>query len=386
MEKQYVYLDHSATTAIHPDVLEAMMPYLTDEYGNPNSLHRYGQRAQRAIEKARRQVAAVLNCSPREIAFTGCGTESDNLAIRGVAFALREKGRHLITTPIEHKAVLQTVKQLEEQFGFEVTYLPVDAYGRVSVDDVPNTIRPDTILVSVMYANNEIGTIQPIADIGALCRERGVVFHTDAVQAGGYLPLDVDALNVDLMALSGHKFHAPKGVGVLYVRRRTPWLSTMTGGGQEHGMRSGTQNVAGIVGLGAAIEIAHTDRDAKNARLRAMRDHLVGAILEQVDDVQLTGHPTERLPGHASFVVGNVDADSLLLGLDLEGVAASSGSACSSGAITPSHVLSAIGATKREAMSALRLTLGDDNTEEEVAYAAEVVPRVIQRLRQYART
>lgn len=386
MEKRYVYLDHSATTAIHPDVLDAMMPYLTDEYGNPNSLHRYGQRAQRAIEKARRQVAAVLNCSPREIAFTGCGTESDNLAIRGVAFALRDKGRHIITTPIEHKAVLQTVKQLEEHFGFEVTYLPVDAYGRVSVDDVANAIRPDTILVSVMYANNEIGTIQPIAEIGALCRERGVVFHTDAVQAGGYLPLDVDALNVDLMALSGHKFHAPKGVGVLYVRRRTPWISTMTGGGQEHGMRSGTQNVAGIVGLGAAIEIAHTDREAKNARLRAMRDHLVGSILEHVDDVQLTGHPTERLPGHASFVVGNVDADSLLLGLDLEGVAASSGSACSSGAITPSHVLSAIGATKREAMSALRLTLGDDNTEEEVAYAAEVVPRVIQRLRQYAKT
>lgn len=382
--KRLVYMDHSATTPVHPQVLEAMLPYLKEEFGNPSSLYRLGQRASRAVEAARRTVAEILNCSPREVVFTGCGTESDNLAIRGVALALRDKGRHIITTPVEHKAVLKTVEQLEKYWGFEVTYLPVDRHGRVSVEDVERALRPDTILVSVMYANNEVGTIMPVAEIGELLREREVVFHTDAVQAAAYLDMDVECLKVDLMALSGHKFYGPKGVGVLYIRRHTPFVSTLTGGGQEGGRRSGTHNVAGIVGLAKALELVRADREAKNARLRAMRDRLIEGLLARVPGMELSGHPTERLPGLASFTLEDVPSDNLLLALDLEGIAASSGSACSSGEVTPSHVLEAMGLSYRRSIGALRLSLGDDNTPEDVDYALEVIPRVVERLRQYA--
>ncbi len=382
--KRQVYMDHSATTPVDPRVLEAMLPYLREEFGNPSSLHRLGQRASRAVEGARRKVAEVLNCAPREVVFTGCGTESDNLAIRGAALALRHKGRHIVTTPVEHKAVLKTVQQLEQHWGFEVTYVPVDRYGRVSAEDVERALRPDTVLISVMYANNEVGTIMPVAEIGRLARERGIIFHCDAVQAGGYLNLDVDELHVDLMALSGHKFHAPKGVGVLYVRRNTPFVSTLTGGGQEAGYRSGTHNVAGIVGLATALELAQTGRDEKNARLRTMRDRLIAELTARVPGMELSGHPTERLPGLASFTLEDVSSDGLLLALDLEGIAASSGSACSSGEITPSHVLKAMGLSHRRSIGALRLSLGDDNTPEDVEYALEVIPRVVERLRQYA--
>lgn len=384
VETRRVYLDHSATTRVHQRVVEAMLPYFTEEYGNPNSLHQRGQRASGAIENARRTVAGILNCSPREVIFTGCGTESDNLAIRGAALAQRQRGGHILTTPIEHEAVLQTAEQLEQYWDYEVSYVPVDEFGRVSVDDVEAALRPNTVLVSIMYANNEVGTIEPLAEIGTMLRERGIVFHTDAVQAGGYLSLDVEALNVDMLALSGHKFHAPKGVGVLYIRRGTPYVNTLTGGGQENGNRSGTQNVPGIVGLATALEIAHTDREAKNTRLIGMRDHLIGSLREHIDGIQLSGHPTDRLPGHASFTFDGIEADGLLLGLDLEGVAASSGSACSSGAVEPSHVLEAMGVEHNRALSALRLTLGDDNEPADVEYALDVVPTVIARLQKFA--
>lgn len=384
VETRRVYLDHSATTRVHQRVVEAMLPYFTEEYGNPNSLHQRGQRASGAIENARRTVAGILNCSPREVIFTGCGTESDNLAVRGAALAQRQRGGHILTTPIEHEAVLQTAEQLEQYWDYEVSYVPVDEFGRVSVDDVEAALRPNTVLVSIMYANNEVGTIEPLAEIGTMLRERGIVFHTDAVQAGGYLSLDVEALNVDMLALSGHKFHAPKGVGVLYIRRGTPYVNTLTGGGQENGNRSGTQNVPGIVGLATALEIAHTDREAKNTRLIEMRDHLIGSLREHIDGIQLSGHPTDRLPGHASFTFDGIEADGLLLGLDLEGVAASSGSACSSGAVEPSHVLEAMGVEHNRALSALRLTLGDDNEPADVEYALDVVPTVIARLQKFA--
>lgn len=384
VDKRRTYLDHSATTRVHPRVVEAMVPYFTEDYGNPSSLHRFGQRAKTAVDRARGTVAGILNCSPREVVFTGCGTESDNLAIRGAVLAQRERGRHIITTPIEHEAVLETVEQLAMYWEYEVTYLPVDSDGRVSVDAVEAALRPDTVLVSVMYANNEVGTIEPIAEIGAMLRERKIVFHTDAVQAGGYLDLDVEALNVDLLALSGHKFHAPKGVGILYVRKGTPFVSTLTGGGQENGRRAGTQNVPYIVGIAEALKVAHTERAAKNERLREMRDHLIGGLRERIGGIELTGHPTERLPGHASFTLDGIEADGLLLALDLEGIAASSGSACASGAAEPSHVLEAMGVEHSRALGALRLTLGDDNEPADIEYALETIPTVVERLRTFA--
>lgn len=381
---EIVYLDHSATTGVAASVVEAMLPYFRDAYGNPSSLHALGQRAQQALEQAHRVVAEILNCAPREVVFTGSGTESDNLALRGVALARRHEGRHIVTTPIEHHAISHTLEQLRQTMGVEVTEVPVDEYGLVDPEAVAEALRPDTILVSVMYANNEVGTIQPIAEIGALVRERGITFHTDAVQAGGYLPLDVEALQVDLLSLSGHKFHGPKGVGVLYVRRGTPYVSTLTGGGQEDGRRSGTQNIPGIVGLATALRLAQTDRAAKNERLRAMRDHLIGGVLESVPGSQLTGHPERRLPGHASFTIDGVEADALLLALDLEGIAASSGSACASGAAEPSHVLGAMGVPHAQAMGALRLSLGDDNEPADVERALDVLPKVVERLRAFA--
>ena len=377
-----IYLDHSATTPVDRRVVEAMLPYWTEFYGNPSSLYGLGRRAAAALEDARTRIARVLNCQPAEIVFTGCGSESDNLALRGVGLAAAAKGkRHMITTPIEHHAVLHTAADLAERFDFEVTQVPVDRHGLVDPAAVEAAIRPDTALISVMYANNEVGTIEPIAEIGAVARRHGIPFHTDAVQAGGQLSLDVQALNVDLLALSAHKFYGPKGVGLLYVRRGTRLLPAQTGGSQERGRRAGTENVPYIVGMAAALELAQAEREAEAVRLRLLRDRLVSSLLARIPDAELTGHPTQRLPGHASLVIRGVEAQSVLIALDLAGVAASSGSACASGAPTPSHVLTAMGFDPTDALGALRLTLGRENTEADVDFVVAKLPEIVGRLR-----
>jgi cysteine desulfurase len=376
------YLDHSATTAVDPRVVETMLPYWTEIYGNPSSLYGLGRRAAVALEDARGRCARALNCQPTEIIFTACGSESDNLALRGVGFAAAAKGkRHIITTPIEHHAVLHTAADLAERFDFDVTQVAVDRYGLVVPAAVEAAIRPDTALISVMYANNEVGTIEPIAEIGAIARRRGIPFHTDAVQAGGQLTLDVQTLNVDLLALSAHKFYGPKGVGLLYVRRGTRLLPAQTGGGQERGRRAGTENVAYIVGMARALELAQAEREAETLRLQALRDWLISDLLAHIPDVELTGHPAQRLPGHVSLVIRGVEAQSLLIALDLAGVAASSGSACASGAPSPSHVLTAMGFDPTEALGALRLTLGRENAEADVDFVVATLPGIVARLR-----
>jgi cysteine desulfurase len=381
MDTRTVYLDHSATTPVDPRVVEAMLPYFTDNFGNASSLHRFGQAALGGLDSARRTVAEILNASPKEIVFTGCGSESDNLAVRGVAFALRQRGNHIITTPIEHHAILNTVAQLEKEFGFEATRVPVDRHGIVNPEDIARAITPRTVLISVMYANNEVGTIEPIAEIAAIARAHKIMFHTDAVQAGGYLPLDVNKLGVDLMSLGAHKFHGPKGIGALYVRTGTPLLTMQTGGGQERGRRAGTENIPYIVGMATALKLAQASREETNARLASLREKLVEEILERVPESELTGHPQHRLPGHASFVVPGAIGDEMVLGLDLAGVAASTGSACTAGSAEPSHVLAAMGYPADVARGALRLTLGRENTKEEVEYAANGVVDVVRKLR-----
>lgn len=383
MAVRTIYMDHSATTPVDPRVLEAMLPYFTEIYGNSASIHRFGRAAAKALEESRRTVSAILGCHPTEIVFTGSGTESDNLALRGVAFAQRRAGRgnHIIVSSVEHHAVLNTARQLEEVFGFEVTYLPVDEYGMVDPDDVGRAIRKDTILISVMYANNEVGTIQPIPEIARIARAKGIPFHTDAVQAGGMLDLDVNRLGVDLLTLSAHKFYGPKGVGLLYIRQGTPYLPAITGGGHERGRRAGTVNVAGIVGLATALRLAQESRESENARLRRLRDRLIQGILERVPEARLTGHPTERLPHHASFSFKGINGEELLLALDVEGIAASTGSACTSGRPEPSEVLLAMGLPHEWAVGSLRLTLGKSNTEEDIDIVLEVLPRAVARLR-----
>ncbi|WP_376792250.1 cysteine desulfurase family protein [Thermoflexus sp.] len=383
MAVRTIYMDHSATTPVDPRVLEAMLPYFTEIYGNSASIHRVGRAAAKALEESRRTVSAILGCHPTEIVFTGSGTESDNLALRGVAFAQRRAGRgnHIIVSSVEHHAVLNTARQLEEVFGFEVTYLPVDEYGMVDPDDVGRAIRKDTVLISVMYANNEVGTIQPIPEIARIARAKGIPFHTDAVQAGGMLDLDVGRLGVDLLTLSAHKFYGPKGVGLLYIRQGTPYLPAITGGGHERGRRAGTVNVAGIVGLATALRLAQESRESENARLRRLRDRLIQGILERVPEARLTGHPTERLPHHASFSFKGINGEELLLALDVEGIAASTGSACTSGRPEPSEVLLAMGLPHEWAVGSLRLTLGKSNTEEDIDIVLEVLPRAVARLR-----
>jgi cysteine desulfurase len=382
-KKRIVYMDHAATTPVDPRVVEAMLPYFTEKFGNASSIYSLGREARQAIEEARRTVAEILHAKPEEIIFTSCGSESDNLAIRGVAFAQRHrgKGNHIITSPIEHHAVGHTVEQLEKYFGFEVTYVPVDKYGVVDPDDVGRAIRDDTILITIMYANNEVGTIEPIAEIGKIARKKGIPFHTDAVQAAGALSLNVDELNVDLMSLSGHKFYAPKGIGILYVRKGTPLLPMQTGGGHEQNRRAGTENVPYIVGIATALKIAYEEFESNNSHVKRLRDKLIQGILERIPDVYLTGHPTNRLPNNASFVFKNAEGESILLGLDLKGVCASSGSACTSGSLEPSHVLLAMGIPPEDAHGSVRLTLGRDNTEEDVDYVLEVLPPIVQRLR-----
>jgi cysteine desulfurase len=335
------------------------------------------------MDEARQTVAQILNCSPREVLFTSCGTESDNLALRGVAFERRQraKKKHIITSSIEHHAISHTVEQLVKYFDFEATYLPVDRYGLVDPADVEKAIRPDTAIISVMYANNEVGTIQPIAQIGEVARAHKIPFHTDAVQAGGTLSLDVKALNLDLMSLSAHKFYGPKGVGVLYARRGVSFLPMQTGGGHERNRRAGTENVPYIVGLATALRLAQEEAEGDNARIAALRDRLVSGVLARIPDSQLSGHPTQRLPNSASFLFSYIEGESILLNLDQAGVAASSGSACTSGSLEPSHVLTAMGFPHEVAHGSLRLTLGKENTEADVDYVLNILPNIVEKLR-----
>ena len=375
-----VYMDNAATTKLSPDVLNAMMPYLTDIYGNASSVHAFGREAREGVEHARNQVAAAINASPDEIFFTAGGTESDNMAIKGVAHKYAKKGKHIITTAIEHHAVLHTCEALEKE-GYEVTYLPVDEDGLISVELVRAAMRDDTILVTVMFANNEVGTIEPIAEIGALCRERNVLFHTDAVQAVCHIPIDVRAMNIDLMSISAHKFHGPKGIGALYCRKGIVLEPVIVGGAQERKRRAGTENVAGIVGLGAAIERAHKNMSADMARVSALRDKLISGILKDIPHVKLNGHPTQRLPQNVNFSIRYIEGESILLMLDINGIAASSGSACTSGSLDPSHVLLAMGIPHEIAHGSLRLTLSDMTTDEEVDYVLETLTKTVKRLR-----
>jgi cysteine desulfurase len=382
-EKKTIYLDHAATTPVDPRVVEAMLPYFTEHYGNASSLHHKGREAADALEQSRATVAGILGCQPREVIFTSCGTESDNLALRGVAFAQAERGkRHLITTSVEHHAISHTMEQLEKKFGFEVTYLPVDQYGMVNPDDVGRAIRDDTALVSVMYANNEVGTIQPLADIAAITRARKVPFHTDAVQAGGSLDLDVDRLGVDLMSLSAHKFYGPKGVGILYARRRVSFWPMQTGGAHERNRRAGTENIPYIVGLATALELAHQHAASENQRLIALRDRLIAGVLERIPEAWLTGHPTERLPNSASFVFKYIEGESILLNLDMLGICGSSGSACTSASLEPSHVLTSMNIPVELAHGSLRLSLGKSNTEQDIDFVIAHLPRIVQKLRE----
>jgi cysteine desulfurase len=376
-----IYLDHSATTPVDPRVREAMLPYFGEIFGNPSSLHRFGQRALAAVDEARRTVAEILHAQPRDIVFTANGTESDNLAVRGIAFANRGRGNHIITTPIEHHAILNTCAQLEREFGFEVTRVPVNRHGVVDPEDIRRAITDRTILISVMYANNEVGTIEPLTEIAKLARSRGVYLHTDAVQAGGYLDVDVEKLGVDLLSLGAHKFHGPKGVGVLYIRPGVKILPMQTGGSHEGGRRAGTENVPYIVGLAKALQIAKSERETTNARLRAQRERMIEGLLESIPGAELTGHPAGRLPGHAGFVIPGAVGDEMVFALDLAGIAVSTGSACTAGSLEPSHVLAAMGYAPDLARGALRVTLGRGNTDEEVQYALQAIPETIERVR-----
>lgn len=375
-----VYLDNAATTALSPRVLEAMLPYFTQHYGNPSSVHAFGREAKQGLDKARDQVAKALHCDPSEVIFTGCGTESDNTVLLGVAQRYRNKGKHIITTNVEHHAILHTCEYLEKQ-GYSVTYLPVDQDGLVTAEQVAAAIRPDTILVSIMFANNEVGTIMPIQEIGAVCKEKGVLFHTDAVQAVGHIPVDVQAMHIDMLSLSAHKFHGPKGVGALYCRKGIRLPSYIMGGAQEKGRRAGTENVAGIVGLGAAIELATEQLEENRAKMTALRDRLMTGIQARISEVKLNGHPTNRLPNNVNFSFKYIEGESILLMLDMNGIAASSGSACTSGSLDPSHVLLALGLPHEIAHGSVRLTLGDETTEEDIDYTIDVLEKTVARLR-----
>lgn len=380
MDNRIVYADNAATTQVDPRVIDKMLPYFSTGYGNASSLYALGQSAHTALEEARKNVAAVIGAQPREIFFTSGGTESDNYALRGMMHSRRAGGRkHLITTTIEHPAILQTCKALEKE-GFRVTYLPVDHYGLVDLEALDKAICEDTLLVSVMAANNEIGTIEPIAEIGRLCHDRGVYFHTDAVQAYGHIPLDVQAMNIDLLSLSSHKINGPKGVGAIYIRSGLQPETFITGGGQEKGRRSGTENIPGIVGLGEAARLKQAEMAEESARVRALQRRLIDGVL-RIPQTILTGHPTQRLPGNCSFAISAIEGESLVLFLDHEGVCASTGSACSTGSLDPSHVLMGIGLAHEVAHGSLRLTLGRFSTEEDVDHILEVLPRIVERLR-----
>ena len=378
---EIIYFDNAATTPIRPEVYDAMRPYIESCYGNPSSVYKLARESKKAIDLARKQVADAINADSAEIFFTGCGSESDNWAIKGVALALKDKGKHIITTNIEHHAILHTCEFLEEN-GYEVTYIPVDEYGMVSADDIKKAIRPDTILVSVMTANNEIGTIEPIKEIGAVCREKGVYFHTDAVQAVGHIKIDVKEMNIDLLSLSGHKIGAPKGIGALYIKKGVKIKNLIHGGQQEKGRRAGTENVIGIVALGKAIELAVSEMEDTTERLKYLRDKIINGVLKNIEYSRLNGHPEERLPGNVNISFEFIEGESMLLMLDAKGICASSGSACTSGSLDPSHVLLAIGLPHEKAHGSLRISLGYQNTEEEVDKLLEVLPPIVQRLRE----
>ncbi|NLL10907.1 MAG: cysteine desulfurase NifS [Methanomicrobiales archaeon] len=378
--QKMVYMDHSATTATDPDVVKAMLPWFSLMYGNPSSLYKIALESKAAIDDARKKVASALGAEPEEIYFTSGGTESDNWALVGVAFANRKKGDHIITSAIEHHAVLHICKYLEKQ-GFKVTYLPVDKDGRIQIDDLRAAITDRTILVSVMFANNEIGTIQPVKEIGSVCRERGVLFHTDAVQAVGNLSIDVAEMKIDLLSLSAHKFYGPKGVGALYIRKGVRVDSYMHGGAQERRKRAGTENVPGIVGLGVAIEKAAQNIDNNVSRIRSLRDKLLDKILDEIPNTRLNGDRNDRLPGNINISFQFIEGESLLLLLDNAGIAASTGSACSSGSLEPSHVLLATGLPAEIAHGSLRLTLGVENTDEDVSYVFDEIKKAVERLR-----
>lgn len=380
-EKRTVYMDHSATTYVRKDVLDAMIPYFTDHFGNPSSVYHIARDSKSAIDTARARVAGAIGAEPDEIYFTSGGSESDNWAIKGIAFANRKKGSHIITTRIEHHAVLHTCEYLEKE-GFTVTYLPVDQYGLVNPDDLKNAITDKTILISIMYANNEIGTIEPIAELGAIARRHNIPFHTDAVQAIGNVPIEVNAQNIDLLSLSAHKFYGPKGVGALYIRKGMKIDNLIHGGGQERRRRAGTENIAGIVGLGVAIGIATGDIEGHNMRIRALRDRLLTGILEKIPHTHLNGHPEKRLPGNINISFEFIEGESMLLWLDEEGICASTGSACTSGSLEPSHVLMATGLPVEISHGSLRLTLGDANTDADVDFVLSVLPKVVLRLRE----
>ena len=378
--KRFVYADHAATTALSDHALQAMTPYFQVKYGNPSSLYRFAQDTKAELEQMRARVAACLGALPEEITFTSGGTESDNWALKATAEAYEKKGRHIITTKIEHHAILHTCEYLEKR-GFEVTYLDVDADGRISLDELQAAIRPDTILISVMFANNEIGTIEPIREIGAIAKEHGILFHTDAVQAFAHLKIDVNEMNIDMLSASGHKFNGPKGVGFLYIRKGVKIRSFIHGGAQERKRRAGTENIPGIVGMAKAVELAMANQDETLAHIKETRDYLVDRIMKEIPYTRLNGHKDLRLPGNANFSFQFVEGESLLIMLDMEGICGSSGSACTAGSLDPSHVLMAIGLPHEIAHGSLRLTLGEENTKEEMDFVVEKLKAIVQRLR-----
>ena len=375
-----IYLDNAATTKTAPEVVQAMLPYFSEYYGNPSSIYDFAGKSKEAITKGREQIAEVLGAKKEEIYFTAGGSESDNWALKATFEAYKAKGNHIITTKIEHHAILHTCEYLEKR-GAKITYVDVDENGIVKLDELEKAITPETILISVMFANNEVGTIMPIAEIGKVCKEKGVFFHTDAVQAVGHVPIDVKAMNIDMLSLSAHKFHGPKGVGALYVRRGIRLPSHIMGGAQERGRRAGTENTAGIVGLGAAIELACSNMEENARRMTALRNRLMEGIEREIPYVKLNGHRTERLPNNVNYSIKFIEGESILLMLDMNGIAASSGSACTSGSLDPSHVLLALGLPHEIAHGSVRLTLGDDTTEEDVDYVIEVLKKTAERLR-----
>lgn len=375
-----VYLDHSATTPVRPEVLAAMLPYFGDKFGNPSSIHSWGRQARTAVDSAREQVASIIGATASEIVFTSGGTESDNLAIRGVAKSMQTKGKHLITSQIEHHAVINTFESLAKD-GYEVTYLPCDKYGLIDPDDVRKSIRKDTILISIIHGHNEVGTIEPIEEIGKIAKEHGILFHSDAVQSLGKIPVKVDAMGVDLLTISSHKIYGPKGVGALYVRKGTRIRPQVTGGIHEKGLRAGTENVPGIVGFGAACALAEEEMPEESKRLQALRDKLINGILSNIPDTVLNGHPEKRLPHNVNVSVKYVEGEAMLLNMDLLGIGASSGSACTSGSLEPSHVLLAMGIPHELAHGSLRMTLGKSNTGEDIEYVLEALPPIVEKLR-----
>ncbi|WP_313756401.1 cysteine desulfurase NifS [Tissierella sp.] len=379
MEKN-IYMDNAATTPVKKEVLEEMIPYFTEKYGNPSSVYSLGSLSKRAVEEARGKVANNIGADKKEIFFTGGGSEADNWAIKGIAYANKNKGNHIITTKIEHHAILHTCEYLQKN-GFEVTYLDVDEYGLIDLEELKKAITDKTILISIMFANNEIGTIQPIKEIGEIAKGKNIYFHTDAVQAMGHIRIDVKELNIDLLSMSSHKFYGPKGIGALYIRQGVKIDSLISGGGQERNRRAGTENVPAIVGMGKAIELAYENLDEHNEKLIKLRDTLIQKIQSNISHVRLNGHPTHRLPGNVNMCFRFIEGESLLLSLDMEGIAGSSGSACTSGSLDPSHVLLAIGLPHEIAHGSLRLSLGDFNTEEEIDYVVEKLVKIVDRLR-----